>query len=209
MSEQVTSVNVNGILERLSLYSPLIVITSVFMSSIFTSEIIKGIVYLFFVMVMVLLRHTALNPNNIGGNIANAMSLPGIKCNMGLNKYGDDSFLGTYILAFTMMYICMPMFLINDINWFLLALFILYLVADYYAKDANECYKGGVTMIFANGLIGAVFGIIISTIIYTYQNDWSFVNVVSSNKEVCSMKSEQTFRCGVYKNGQLLADTGV
>ncbi len=113
-----TSVNVNGILERLSLYSPLIVITSVFMSSIFTSEIIKGIVYLFFVMVMVLLRHTALNPNNIGGNIASAMSLPGIKCNMGLNKYGDDSFLGTYILAFTMMYICMPMFLINDINWF-------------------------------------------------------------------------------------------
>jgi len=207
MSEQVT--NVNGILERLSLYSPLIVITSVFMSSIFTSEIIKGIVYLFFVMVIVLLRHTALNPNNMGNGASGILSLPGIKCNMGLNKYGDDSFLGTYILMFTMMYICMPMFLINDINWFLLALFIVYLVADYYAKDANACYKNGVTMVFANGLIGALFGIIISTIIYSYQNDWSFVNVVSSNKEVCSMKSEQTFRCGVYKNGELLADTSI
>ena len=218
---------INGLLEKLSLYSPLIVVTGVFMSAVFSSNLSKGLTYLMITMMVVLLRHTAMNPYNfvksltegtvltekqmVGGRKSRMRNMTGGdigNCDMGIGKYGDDSTLGLFILSFTMLYICTPMFIINSINWFVLVLFIFYIVADYYAKMSNKCYEGKAVTIFANVLAGVALGTIASLLIYTYQNDWSMINVTSSGKQVCSMASEQTFKCGVYKNGELIASTG-
>jgi len=220
---------INGLLEKLSLYSPLIVVTGVFMSAVFSSNLSKGLTYLMITMMVVLLRHTAMNPYNfvksltegtvitgpekpmVGGRKSRMRNMTGGdigNCDMGIGKYGDDSTLGLFILSFTMFYICTPMFIINSINWFVLVLFIFYIVADYYAKMSNKCYAGKAVTIFANVLAGVALGSIASLLIYTYQNDWSMINVTSSGKQVCSMAAEQTFKCGVYKNGELIASTG-
>ena len=214
---------INGVLEKLSLFSPLIVVTGVFMSAVFSSNLSKGLTYLMITIITVLLRHTAMNPYNFvksltegsdqsgGGRKRHRKSMIGGgmgDCNMGIGKYGDDETLGLFILSFTMLYICTPMFIINSINWYILVLFIFYIVADYYAKMSNQCYEGKAVTIFANVLAGVAIGAIASLLIYTYQNDWSMINVTSSGKQVCSMASEQTFKCGVYKNGELIASTG-
>lgn len=219
---------INGVLEKLSLYSPLIVVTGVFMSAVFSSNLSKGLTYLMITMMAVLLRHTVMNPYNFVKSLTEGSVLTGAEksmvggrkryykmtggavkdCNMGIGKYGDDSTLGLFILSFTMLYICTPMFIINSINWYILVLFIFYIVADYYAKMSNQCYDGKAVTIFANVLAGVAIGAITSLLIYTYQNDWSMINVTSSNKQVCSVTAEQTFKCGVYKNGELIASTG-
>lgn len=216
---------INGVLEKLSLYSPLIVVTGVFMSAVFSSNLSKGLTYLMITMMAVLLRHTAMNPYNFVKSLTEGTVLTGPQtggrkrhykmtggglkdCDMGIGKYGDDSTLGLFILSFTMLYICTPMFIINSINWYILVLFIFYIVADYYAKMSNQCYDGKAVTIFANVLAGVAIGAIASLLIYTYQNDWSMINVTSSNKQVCSVTAEQTFKCGVYKNGELIASTG-
>jgi hypothetical protein len=216
---------INGVLEKLSLYSPLIVVTGVFMSAVFSSNLSKGLTYLMIAIMAVLLRHTAMNPYNFVKSLTEGSVMTGPQtggrkkmrnmtgggigdCDMGIGKYGDDSTLGLFILSFTMFYICTPMFIINSINWYVLVLFIFYIVADYYAKMSNQCYAGKAVTIFANVLAGVTIGAIASLLIYTYQNDWSMINVTSSNKQVCSVTAEQTFKCGVYKNGELIASTG-
>jgi hypothetical protein len=216
---------INGVLEKLSLYSPLIVVTGVFMSAVFSSNLSKGLTYLMITIMAVLLRHTAMNPYNFVKSLTEGTVLTGPQtggrkktrnmtggavgdCDMGIGKYGDDSTLGLFILSFTMLYICTPMFIINSINWYILVLFIFYIVADYYVKMYNECYAGKAVTIFANVLAGVTIGTITSLLIYTYQNDWSMINVTSSGKQVCSVTAEQTFKCGVYKNGELIASTG-
>ena len=55
---------INGVLEKLSLFSPLIVVTGVFMSAVFSSNLSKGLTYLMITTMAVLLRHTAMNPYN-------------------------------------------------------------------------------------------------------------------------------------------------
>jgi hypothetical protein len=215
---------INGVLEKLSLYSPLIVVTGVFMSAVFSSNLSKGVTYLMIIIMAVLLRHTAMNPYNfvkslsgtgsetqLGGGGKKRRNMVGGAigdCNMGIGKYGDDETLGLFTLSFTMLYICLPMFIINSINWYIVVLFIFYIVADYYAKMTNKCYEGKAVTIFANVFAGATIGTIASLLIYTYQNDWSMINVSLNGKQVCSMAAEQTFKCGVYKNGELIASTG-
>ena len=81
------------------------------------------------------------------------------------------------------------------------------MVTDFFIKSKNGCFKDGVMPIFSNIVIGVALGAIISTIIYSYQNDWSYINLVSSDKKVCSMPSKQSFKCAVYKNGEILAST--
>ena len=40
---------------------------------------------------------------------------------------------------------------------------------------------------------------------YEYLSRYLFFNEMSSTSEVCSMPKKQTFKCSVYKNGQLLS----
>ena len=59
--------------------------------------------------------------------------------------------------------------------------------------------------IFINILLGVTVGTIIPVFFYLGNSSkYLFFNEMSSNKEVCSMPSKQTFKCNVYKNGQLV-----
>ena len=37
-------------------------------------------------------------------------------------------------------------------------------------------------------------------------SQYLFFNEISSNKEICSMPSKQTFKCSVFKNGGLIGN---
>lgn len=210
--------NTFNFIQMFSLYSPLIIVICVFLVALFSSNPVKGIVYVVFSIIVTALRHSAMNSSNIPFNPPQAGGskkrkpmkggdgdLP--RCNMGINAYGDNATLSMFMLAFTMFYICTPMFIINSINFYVIIFFVFYIVTDFFVKSKNGCFKDGVMPIFSNLVFGVALGAIISTMIYSYQNDWSYINLVSSNKKVCSMPSNQSFKCAVYKNGEMLAST--
>jgi uncharacterized membrane protein YukC len=55
-------------------------------------------------------------------------------------------------------------------------------------------------------LLNVIFGIGIAAIIVLLivPSQYLFFNQISSNKEICTMPSKQTFKCNVYKNGELI-----
>ena len=62
--------------------------------------------------------------------------------------------------------------------------------------------------IAGNFFSGTLLGSGISALIYTSPiRNLLYVGEVNSEKEVCSMPSQQKFKCRVYKNGELVGST--
>ena len=72
---------------------------------------------------------------------------------------------------------------------------------------SNACIQS-TTNLFGDIVGGAGLGAIIASLIYSSTlSSYLFVNELSSGNETCSMPSKQTFRCSVYKNGELVNST--
>ena len=58
-----------------------------------------------------------------------------------------------------------------------------------------------------NVLLGAASSALIVTLMYAGgSGKYLFFNEVSSDKEMCYQPSEQTFKCAVYKDGELVSE---
>ena len=106
------------------------------------------------------------------------------------------------ILVF--LYLCSPMFYNNSINYMVLSLLILYLVISIGIFFYRNCIKS-TTDVFINVLFGAFMGTLIPIFFYMGgSSKYLFFNEMSNGKDVCTMPSKQTFKCNVYKNGQII-----
>lgn len=62
--------------------------------------------------------------------------------------------------------------------------------------------------ILGNFFSGTLLGSGISALLYTSPiKNLLYVGEINSNKEVCSMPSQQKFKCRVYKNGELVGSS--
>jgi hypothetical protein len=206
---------VEKLIDTIGVYSPLIVIIGVWLVTIFSNELLKGITFLFLLIFALVLRMVALKlPSNSAPDSHESSSpepAPTLsdgspkKCSMETGIHGDNETLGAYVISYTMWYICLPMFMIDDINWWLFSFFLLTLVANLLInkKCIVKCVSSVVTNVIASGLLGTLF----SLGVYTYANSLSLINESSSSSEVCSKPSKQTFKCKVFKNGSVVAET--
>lgn len=106
----------------------------------------------------------------------------------------------------------MPMFISNNINYYMLLFFIIYFIFDLLIKLSNNCIPSQRALSFLIGdCIGGIgLGAAISSLMYSSSlQKYLFINTAGSNKEVCSMASKQTFKCSVYKNGELVKSSKV
>ena len=208
--------SVERLIDTIGVYSPLIVIIGVWLVTIFSNELLKGITFLFLLIFALVLRMVALKfPSNSApvspessALTASALTLSDgspKKCSMETGIHGDNETLGAYVISYTMWYICLPMFVIDDINWWLFSFFLLTLVANLLInkKCIAKCVSSVVTNVIASGLLGVMF----SLGVYTYANSLSLINESSSSAEVCGKPSKQTFKCKVFKNGAVVAET--
>ena len=114
--------------------------------------------------------------------------------------------VSTFFIVFTMIYLIQPMFMNKDWNYYVVIGFLGMLVMDTMVKFQlfPLCTrKGGI-------LSGAVFGILYSMICYNGilaagGNKLLYFNTVSSNNVYCSRPKKQTFKCYVYKNGEIVS----
>ncbi len=195
--------NVMNIFTSLSFYSPLIILSSVFIFSMFTGTIVKFAWYLLWCFVFTCLRWIIYKPT---GEAMNAI------CDTFIPK---DYTYSTYILTFTMMYLIFPMIMIskqsnsNSMNYGVIALFAAYIALDLFIKKSYLCISGFFSsLVLTNILSGMFLGVCVSLMMYSTQlKEYLYINEVNSNREVCSMPSKQTYRCNVYKNGELVGSS--
>ena len=190
-------------------YSPVILAISVFSSSFFYQNF-NGFIYLAFLIGVSIVRdfilYTVKDPNKQDYISSNEI------CNMvQYSKYGNTGF-SIFVLSFTFMYLCLPMFISGNVNYFVMTPLLLYLFTDVGIRFMKGCFNPNqkLAVIFSNMISGAFLGTVIPGALYAGgSSKYLFFTEDDSvsNGETCSMPKKQKFRCSVYKNGKLVGNT--
>lgn len=184
----------------LSFYFPIIlVICVVGMSFVFQN--FKGFIYLGFLLGCCFLREIIYKwsgsiPSQSDGTICTSIQY---------SKYGNPSF-SAFVFAFTMMYLSLPMFTNGSVNSWLISGLSVYGALDIYMKINKGCIikTGDLTI---NLLLGLASSALIVTLMYSGgSGKYLFFNEVSSDKEICYQPKDQTFKCSLYQNGELISE---
>lgn len=184
----------------LSFFSPIILATSITSMS-FIFQNFKGLIYLGFLIGCCFVRSyiymmSGANP------IVNDKT---ICTSVQYSKYGNPTF-SVFVFAFTIMYLSYPMFVNGSVNFWIFTLLIAYFFMDMFIKIYKNCIIK-IGDLFLNVLLGAASSALIVTLMYTGgSGKYLFFNETSSNKDVCYQPSKQTFKCSMYRDGQLVTE---
>ena len=184
----------------LSFFSPIILATSITSLS-FIFQNFKGLIYLGFLIGCCLIRNfvymfSGANPTMNDRTICTSIQY---------SKYGNPTF-SAFVFAFTIMYLSLPMFSNGAPNFWVFSALIVYFFIDIFIKIYKKCV---IQMgdLFLNVLLGLASAALIVTSMYAGgSGKYLFFNEISSNKEICYQPKNQTFKCSVYKNGELIGD---
>jgi hypothetical protein len=179
-------------------YSPIIVCLAILAFTIIIQSY-KGFIYLGFLFAMSILREFLY----FAAGAKEAPPASGI-CNViNYSTHGNNTY-SAFMIAFTMMYMCLPMFFNDSVNWFVFGTFISYLALDIMVRGLNKCL-GDPSVLFLNVVAGLVIGLaIICAMNAGGSSKFLFFNELQSTKVVCSRPKKQQFKCAVYKNGELI-----
>jgi len=184
----------------ISVFSPVILALIVVSSSVvFGYE--KGVVYLGFLLASAMIREIYYYYNPPASfEHTNAIC----KSVQYGSKNSNSPLFSSFVFAFTSLYMIFPMYSYGTSNFTVFATLLVFLFFDMFVKLKNGCIVKYVD-IFINIIGGSVLALILTSLmIYGGSGRFLFFNELSSNREVCAMPSEQTFKCSVYKNGELL-----
>ena len=203
-----------ALFQVISLYSPIITLLSIFIFSIFSSALSKGLFYIacvFFVTAirMLFLYKFANNYDRYDKTLIN----PDPICeNTTFIPYTGKTY-STFFLTFTTLYFVTPMFIltsmnkINMTNYSVLLFFIAYIIFDAWIKYSLNCVLLNLALL-GDFLVGGLFGILIALLLfYSDKISLLFINELNSNKEVCSVPSKQHFKCSVMRDGQIIGSS--
>lgn len=107
-------------------------------------------------------------------------------------------------LSFTTMYLAMPMALqATPVNAILLVMMGIFIIGNGITRISQKC-NWPLDIVVGN-LIGGSLGVAYFYIFWATNNkNLLFIDDLSSNNVTCSRPSKQTFKCAVYKNGQII-----
>lgn len=183
-----------------SFFSPIILAMS-FVSSSFVYQNFKGFIYLGFLIGCCVVRNYVYMLSGSQALVSDKTICTSIQ----YSKYGNPSF-SSFVFAFTIMYIALPMFSNGGVNFWVFGVLLTYFFLDMFIKVYKKCVVQTGDL-FINVLLGIASSGLIVTLMYAGgSSKYLFFNEISSNKEVCSMPKTQTFKCNVYKNGELVGN---
>ena len=186
-----------------SLY-PLFIICFLVIASIFNWTVLKGITYLSGIVLCIttwILVGKLFNKSrpSSASLTCNLLSIPG-------NFLIPN--LPIIISFFTFAYLIIPMIESSMINPIVIALLTILSSINIFYQLNNSCTDNiGV-------LISVIFGLILGAFWFVLfwssgRRDLLFYNELMSNNVVCSRPKKQTFKCSVYKNGELISSNVV
>ena len=183
----------------LAFFSP-IILSIVMLSLSFVFQNFKGFIFLGYLLGTCLIRNYVyvisgslpLKPDNT------------ICTSIQYSKYGNPTFR-SFVFAFTLMYLSMPMFLNGEVNFWIFGGLLGYFFLDMFIKMYKKCVIK-TSDLFLNVLLGLASSALIVTLMYAGgSSKFLFFNETSSTKEVCSVAKNQNFKCSIYKSGELVS----
>lgn len=187
-------------------YSPLLVCISIlFLSFVFNN--MKGFIYLGFLLAATIMREFLYYA--VGVVEERPISPDSSICNMvGFGKNGINTY-SAFMLAFTIVYMCLPMYLNDSMNYMVLGVLLIYMISDLSVRFMSKCLQN-MSMLFLNITAGIITGMaIVGSMTAGGSGEHLFFNEVQSDKVICSRPSEQQFKCAVYKGGELISSSVV
>jgi hypothetical protein len=188
-----------NIIVFLSFFSPIILAISITSLS-FIFQNFKGLIYLGFLIGACVVRNyvymmAGSKPIFNDGTICTTVQY---------SKYGNPTF-SVFVFSFTIMYLSLPMFSNGAPNFWIFLLLVSYFFIDMFVKLYKNCIVQKADL-FLNVLLGLALSALIVSLMYSGgSGKYLFFNEVSSNKEICYQPKEQTFKCSLFKNGQLVS----
>ena len=178
-----------------SLISPYVLLGFFLLLSLFNTNI-KGIVFLIGVIIMIFF--SSFVSKNMRGHESSVCNVFG-----GIGFLGKALPLSLLVYGFTFMYLLFPMVQNRMMNYPVLFSLLLLISSDISIKLKLECVnmKGIFVALSIATVSGIAWYILIQNIApyLLYHVDYI------SDKQVCSMPSQQHFKCNVYKNGELIS----
>ena len=186
----------------ISILGPFFLIFFMVMLSIFNLNF-KGLIYIFGIIIIFLLNLLLMNFYKEKQNIK---ELP-FYCNlfeMGNSSPFSFPEISSMIISFTLIYLFLPMVFNNQLNPVIIFTLVFMLIMDGYFKNISKCSN------YSKSIAGAGFGLIFGAlwyffILFGFGKEYLYFNELGSNNVVCKRPSEQTFKCSVYKNGELIS----
>jgi hypothetical protein len=199
-----------NIIHLFSAIAPLLVVFFMVTISLFNQNL-KGLVYLAGLMISLVINIPIANmiSGNTGWNRVKPDAL--VSCNIisipyitEFNSPGPSALL----LGFTLAYLAQPMIMNNQINYVVLAFLSGLLGIDISTKVTMQCTTLG------GAVLGALIGMFMAVIWYSLFKSAGFDSLLyfdemQSNSVRCSQPAKQTFKCAVYKNGELISSSTV
>lgn len=195
------SLTISNILEFFSIISPTLLVFFLFMSSLFNKNL-KGLVFICGVLICSVINIIFMNL--IGSprdeDEAHSCTLFDIPSVSNFNSPYPSSL----IISFTIAYLILPMKYNNQMNYGVLAFLLSLLAIDTLTKVQNKCttYPGSILGSLVGFLFGALWYILFHGLGF---DSLLYFDELRSDNVVCSRPTKQTFKCSVYKNGQLIS----
>jgi len=196
------SLNISNILQFFSSISAILMVSFLVFISIFNGDI-KGVVYLGGVLVAslanVILARTfkVKPPDPLKQPSCNIFDFP-----FDISEYVVPQ-LNSNILAFTFVYLLLPMIYISDLNFAFILFMLCLLILDGVTRIMSSCTTP--VGVIAGAVFGAIIGGLWFVMFYETDNkDVLYFNAEPSNNTICKRPKQQTFKCFVYKNHQIL-----
>ena len=189
-------------------YSPFILAIQITSLS-FIFQNIKGLVYLgclFFACCLRFAIYQWLPMINMDSD--NKRERPAVCDATNFSIFSHNTF-SVFTFAFTIFYLVLPMIINQTFNWVLLGYLIFFLFLDVGIRYRAKCiiFKTDVVKIMYEVIFGTAFAIaaVMGLRGTGKGSGFLFFNEINAgNAEVCNMPSKQTFRCNVYKNGEII-----
>ena len=190
-----------GSLLLLTTYSPIIIVASIVLVTV-VSKNFNGIIYLLYLIASLLFRTfiyyiiPGSKPVVNDGSVCSSIVY---------SPYGNATF-SIFVFVFTLVYLFVPMYLFGTMNYWLFAVLVFYGILDMGVKAHLGCYKNEDIQIFVNALAGGfmALGFTLGMSSSSSSSQYLINNLLNSNKDICTMPSKQTFKCNVYKNGEII-----
>jgi hypothetical protein len=195
----------SNVLQFFSFISPTLLIFFLFMSSLFNQNL-KGLVYIAGILL-------ASISNIFFMNLIGSASDPNeaFSCSVFDIPYVsqfNSPYPSSLIIAFTIAYLVLPMKYNNQMNYAVLAFLLCLLGVDILTKVQNKCTT------YAGAVMGGLVGFLLGTIWYILFHATGFDSLLyfdelRSDNVVCSQPTKQTFKCSVYRGGELISSNVV
>jgi len=192
---------ITNLFQFISALTPLLLIFFMVMISIFNQDI-KGLVYLAGILIVSVINIFLLNiiknkRDESSSSSCNIFNLP-----FNMTQYNVPS-LNSVLISFTIAYLLLPMISSNQTNYVVIAALFSIFIIDGISKIMNKCTTS------AGVIFGLLTGFLTGSLWYTLfhstgYNSLLYFDEVVSNKVYCSRPKKQTFKCAVYKNGELI-----